>query len=573
MKVPAGFRVALVAAEPDLIKPIAMTTDERGRLWVVESRSYPRWITDGKPGKDRILILEPRKDGTYKQTVFWDKGTNLSGIAVGFGGVWLCATPNLLFVPVKPGTERPAGPPVVVLDGWDLKAQHNVFNALTWGPDGWLYGCNGILSQSVVGPPGARKEQRTPLNCGVWRYHPTKKTFEVVAHGTTNPWGLDYDDWGQMFITNCVIKHIFHVVPGAHFVRMYGQDLEPHCYGLIQSCADHIHWAGGAWTNSRGGKGAHSDAGGGHAHAGAMVYLGDTWPARYRNQVFMCNIHGNRVNMDLLRRRGSGYVSQRGGDFLMAHDDWFRGLAIHLAPDGGAYLSDWHDTGECHNYDRTHKSGRVYKVDYGKPAWVQPNLTASSDGELVKLQLHRNDWWVRQARRLLQERAAAGKLSNEVRPALWKMACEHKDQTRRLRALWVLHATDGLAEKDLLGLLASEPEWIRHWAVRLLVDHRKASDEAAAALAKLAAREKSATVRLALASALQWLKPAQRWPLAEALACRAEDAADANLPLLIWYGIQPLVPVDRERAARLVETTKMTVVRRHIARRIATLAE
>src|SRR5262245_12443426 len=102
IKVPAGFRVSLVVAEPDLIKPIAMTTDERGRLWVVESHSYPRWITDGKPGKDRILILDPQKDGSYKQTVFWDRGTNLSGIAVGFGGVWLCATPHLLFVPVKP---------------------------------------------------------------------------------------------------------------------------------------------------------------------------------------------------------------------------------------------------------------------------------------------------------------------------------------------------------------------------------------------------------------------------------------------------------------------------------------
>ena len=114
-----------------------------------------------------------------------------------------------------------------------------------------------------------------------------------------------------MFITNCVIKHIFHVVPGAHFVRMYGQDLNPHCYGLIESCADHIHWAGGDWTSSRGGKGAHSAAGGGHAHAGACVYLGDTWPAEYRNRVFMCNLHGNRLNQNVLKRSGSGYVASR----------------------------------------------------------------------------------------------------------------------------------------------------------------------------------------------------------------------------------------------------------------------
>src|SRR5436190_11169562 len=144
-KLPEGFRAALVAAEPRLVKPIAMTTDDRGRLWVVESHSYPQWRTDGGEGRDRILIFEEQAGG-YSCKVFWDRGANLSGIALGFGGVWLCATPNLLFLPVRPGEDRPAGPPRVVLDGWDLRAKHNVFNGLSWGPDGWLYGCNGLLA-------------------------------------------------------------------------------------------------------------------------------------------------------------------------------------------------------------------------------------------------------------------------------------------------------------------------------------------------------------------------------------------------------------------------------------------
>ena len=106
------------------------------------------------------------------------------------------------------------------------------------------------------------------MDCGVWRYHPQSKKFEAIAHGTTNPWGLDWDEHGEMFITNCVLKHIFHIVPGGHYVRMYGQDVNPHTYSLMESCADHIHWGGGAWTTSRNGKGEHSRAGGGHAHAG-----------------------------------------------------------------------------------------------------------------------------------------------------------------------------------------------------------------------------------------------------------------------------------------------------------------
>jgi putative membrane-bound dehydrogenase-like protein len=573
MTLPKGFRAALVAGEPRLIKPIALATDDRGRLWVVESHSYPKWKTDGKPCRDRILIFEDKGNGRYESKVFWDKGTNLSGIALGFGGVWVCGVPNLYFIPVRPGTDKPAGPPTVVLDGWDLKAQHNVFNSLTWGPDGWLYGCNGILSNSHVGAPGTPAAQRVPFNCGVWRYHPTQKLFEPVAWGTTNPWGLDFDDYGEMFITNCVIKHLFHVIPGAHFQRMYGQDLNPYCFGLMESCADHIHWGGGDWTSSRGGKGGHNKPGGGHAHAGALVYLGDNWPRKYRNHIFMCNIHGNRLNQDVLERSGSGYVAHHGKDFLMANDPWFRGLVLKAAADGGVFVADWHDTGECHNYDKVHPSGRVYKITYGKPKAAALNLAKLSDEKLVRLQFHRNDWLVRHARRLLQERAHAGKLAKTVRPRLLQMLGERTEVKRKLRGLWALYAIGGADEQVLTGVLKSPQDLLRAWAVRLLVEDRKVSRAVGVRLATMARKDRSSAVRLALASALQCLPFAERWPIAAGLAAHARDAADANLPLMIWYGIEPLVPTDPERSAGLIARARIPLARRNIARRIALLAE
>ncbi len=544
MTLPEGFHATLFAGEPDLVKPIAMTTDDRGRLWVIESHSYPKWITDGSPGRDRILIFEDRKGTGHFDacTVFWDKGTNLSGIALGFGGVWLCATPNLLFLPVKPGEDHPAGPPEVVLDGWDLKAQHNVFNGITWGPDGWLYGCNGILSNSRIGKPGTPDNQRVAFNCGVWRYHPTRKVFEPYAWGTTNPWGLDFDDEGEMFITNCVIKHLFHVVPGAHFERMYGQDLNPHCYGLMESCADHYHWAGGNWTTSRGGLGAHSDAGGGHAHSGAMVYLGDNWPDSCRNHIFMCNIHGNRVNQDILEHKGSGYVAHHGQDFLMAHDDWFRGVALLYGPDGGVYVSDWHDTGECHNHEVVQPCGRIFKVVYGKPATVNVDLEKLGDEDLVKLQLHKNDWYVRHARRLLQERAAAGKLGAKVVPMLRTMLREQAASPRRLRALWALHAVNALNEPALLEFLKSRDEAVRRWSVRLTAEHAPFSPALLLAFDEMARKGETPSVRLALASALQRLAPAERLPLADELNQKADNTTDVSLQRMIWYGLEPLVP-------------------------------
>jgi putative membrane-bound dehydrogenase-like protein len=574
MTLPKGFQATLFAGEPDVVQPIAFTFDDRGRLWVAECLSYPDWSKDGK-GADRIVVFDdPDGTGHFKtRKVFYDKAVNVSGIAVGFGGVWLCSTPNLVFIPIRDG-DVPDGPPEVILDGWDLNAKHNVFNGLAWGPDGWLYGCNGILSQSKVGKPGTPAEQHVPINCGVWRYHPTRKVFEAVAHGTTNPWGLDFDDYGQAFITNCVIKHLFHVIPGAHFERMFGQDFNPHLYALMQSCADHIHWGGGDWTTSRGGKGEHDAPGGGHAHVGAMVYLGDNWPAEYRNGLFTCNIHGNRVNHDLLERHGSGYVAKHDKDFLLANDPWFRGLAVHVGPDGAAFVSDWTDTGECHNYEVAHKtSGRIYKITHDKITPFNDDLAKLSDAELVERQLHKNDWHVRHARRLLQERAAAGKLAKDTRPKLLKMLRENPDVTRQLRALWALHVTGGIDEELRLNLLENKEEWIRAWTIQLALEDRQPTEDVRKKLARLAADDPSPVVRLHLASGLQRLPLAQRWPIAEPLVAHGEDAKDANLPLMLWYGIEPLVAADAVRGAALIKQARIPLLREFLARRVASLAD
>ena len=573
MKLPDGFTATLFAAEPDVVQPIAFTIDDRGRLWVVEGLSYPNWHPQGQTGSDRVIILEDANhDGRFdSRKVFFDKGTNLSGIELGFGGVYLCATPYLQFIPDKDGDDKPDGEPQVLLDGWNLEeAGHNVFNGLTWGPDGWLYGMNGIQSYSIVGAPESPENQRTHIDCGVWRYHPVSKAFEVVAWGTTNPWGLDFDDYGQMFITNCVIEHLWHVVPGAHFKRMYGQDINPHVYKLMQSCADHLHWGGGEWQESRGGVGKHGEAGGGHAHVGAMVYLGDNWPDAYRNSLFTVNLHGTRVNHDTLARSGSGYVAKHGKDSLFANDAWFRGLELQYGPDGAVYLTDWSDTGECHDVDEVRReSGRIFKINYGKPKSADVDVAKMSDAQLVELQLHKNDWHVRHARRVLQERAAAGKLAAGTHGALARILDDNPEVSRKLRALWTLYATGGLDDARLTKLLDHSDENVRAWAIRLHVEDRKVAPAVAEKFTSLAASDPSAFVRLHLASALQRLPYDQRWAIVEALGSHAEDANDANLPLMIWYGLEPLVPTNKPRAAGLMAKLKIPLVREHIARRLA----
>ncbi len=572
MTVPEGFRVSLFAAEPEVTQPIAFTIDARGRLWVAENRCYPNWLT--KPtGPDRVVILEDTDgDGQHdRRTVFWEKeGANVSGIALGFGGVWLCATPNLLFVPDANGDDKPDGDPVVKLDGWDQKAQHNLFNALQWGPDGWLWGCNGIMSNSKVGPPGTPDDRRTLINCGVWRFHPTRGTFERVAQGTTNPWGLDFDARGEAFVTNCVIPHLFRIVPGGHYQRMYGQDLDPYVYELMKTCADHLHWAGGLWTDSREGKGAHGEAGGGHAHVGAMIYQGDNWPEAYRGSVLMNNLHGHRVNRDTLSPVGSGYVARHAPDFLKANDPWFRGMELKTGPDGGVYLTDWSDIGECHETDADHahrENGRVYKITYGETRRAGIDLATLGDVDLARLQRHSNDWQARTARRLLQERAALGKPMDEAANALRELYREDPEGTHKLRAFWTLQAIGGLDESELLSGLLHENEAIRSWAVRFLADEHVPTPDALRRFAGLAETDPSAPLRLHLASVLQRIPLADRWPIAEALAGRVEDAEDASIPLMLWYGIEPLVPADLPRAVELASRCGIPLVRRLVARR------
>ncbi|HEY2155935.1 MAG TPA: PVC-type heme-binding CxxCH protein, partial [Isosphaeraceae bacterium] len=320
MTVRPGFKVTLFAGEPDVHQPIAFAIDDRGRLWVAEAYSYPVRQPAGK-GRDRILIFEDNdNDGHFDSSkVFADKLNLVSGIEVGFGGVWVGAAPEFLFIPDKDGDDRPDGPPRVVLDGWGLEDTHETLNSFIWGPDGWLYGCHGVFTHSKVGRPGTPAKDRIPINAGIWRYHPTKDRFEVFAHGTSNPWGFDFDANGQGFLTSCVIPHLYHVIPGARYERQAGQHFEPYTYDDIKTIADHRHYVGNIrdhawWGHAPLPATATLAAGGGHAHAGAMIYQGDAWPAEYRGSIYMNNIHGARINRDVLKPQGSGFVGSHAPD-------------------------------------------------------------------------------------------------------------------------------------------------------------------------------------------------------------------------------------------------------------------
>ena len=531
IELPPGFKCQVFAAEPEVQQPIAMVFDTKGRLWVAENYTYAenpkRWDLSLR---DRITILEDTNgDGKMtKRKVFWDQGTYLTSLELGYGGAWVLAGGTLSFIPDKNGDDVPDGPPQVMLDGFNVTTiGHNIVNGLRWGPDGWLYGRHGITSDSLVGEPGTPPEKRTRFNCGIWRFHPKTHAFEVVCQGGTNSWGHDWDANGEMFFINTVIGHLWHGIPGAYYRRMFGTHLNQHAYEYIEQTADHFHWdtGGEKWSdNKKGMSGATDAAGGGHAHVGLLIYQGGAWPKEYNGAMLTCNLHGNRINMDKLERQGNGYVGKHAPDFAKAKDKWFRGLDLLTGPDGNVYVNDWSDTGECHDSDGVHRtSGRIYKISYGEPKKQKPfDVAKKTDKELTALLHSKNNWWSRTAEHILRERGS-------------------------------------FKEPNAAKLLASAKEHERAKAVDLIV---------AQGASALPHDDPSALVRLHLASALQKLPQESRFPLASALAAHEEDAGDRQQPLMIWYGIEPAVVAHPQEAIALIASAKIPTVRRLITRRL-----
>ncbi len=164
--------------------------------------------------------------------------------------------------------------------------------------------------------------------------------------------------------------------PGAYYDRMFGTHLNPHVYETIKPTADHYHFDIGAekWSDIRKGVTAQtSELGGGHAHIGCVIYNGGSWPQEYQGKLFTANLHGRRINMDILEREGCGFVGRHGADFMQCEDPWFRGLDLSTGPDGSVFVIDWSDAGECHDSDGVHRtSGRIYKISYGAPKKLEP---------------------------------------------------------------------------------------------------------------------------------------------------------------------------------------------------------
>lgn len=597
MQLPDGLEVTLVASEPMVRQPVAIEFDDRGRLWVIQYLQYPnpeglervqvdrysRTIYDRVPpppphgtrGADRITILEDTNgDGVMDTSRDFVDGLNLaSGLAHGYGGVFVLNVPYLLFYPDQDRDDIPDSHPQVLLSGFGMEDAHSVANSLSFGPDGWLYGCQGSTVTANI--RGIQFQQ------GVWRYHPIWDRFELFCEGGGNSWGLDFDATGQLLYSTNYGGHVLlHAVQGGYFIKSFAK------HGPLRN-----RFAYGFFDHA-----PHENFRGGHVTTGGIVYQADALPGIYRNKYIAADLLGHNVLWHYIHRRASTVQTAHGGELMISNDTWFAPCDVTTGPDGATYVADWHDARTAHpdpdaDWDRS--NGRIYriaakgnrpgasehdgKVTTGQHDPTSGDLADLPTQQLLELHQHPNQWYVRRARLELIRRG------DHSLSEVFRLRClTDRDPAVALESLWTFHAMEGLNEEMIEGLLKSPHPAVREWAIRLLGDqvvcgvnrmtlgqphsgstdvlsstsHRDPSkdghpedgqsgagqadisDHLAHLLDGFAETEPEITVRQQLACTAARLPARFALPLINANIIRDIDDKDERLPLLWWWAVE-----------------------------------
>ncbi len=547
-----------VLAEPDISQPVFLNFDERGRMWVVEYRQYPspaglkvlshdsfwRAVYDKVPppppnqirGQDRITIHESSKgDGVFdKHKVFLDGLNICTAVERGRGGVWVLNPPYLLFYPDKDGDDVPDADPVVHLAGFGIQDTHSVANSLRWGPDGWLYGAHGSTVVSAIVRPGIDKEPVARMTGqGIWRYHPETHRFEVFAEGGGNTFGVEIDDQGRVFSGhNGGNTRGFHYMQGAYLLKgfdKHGPLSNPYTFGYF-SAMPHENVERFSHT--------------------FLIYEGDALPERYRGKLIGCEPLQGRIVESQIDSEGASFRTHDLARPVISRDRWFRPVDIKLGPDSAIYVCDWYDRQIAHIHNEEGEidpsNGRIYRLEgkEAKPARV-PDLSKLDSEGLISLLKGDNRWQRQTAMRLLGDRrdsSLAPKIASKLETAKGQFALE---------LLWALNLSGGLTEPVALRCLDHEDPCVRLWTVRLLCDENHVSPEVAKKLAAMAGHEANIETRAQLACSARRLSAADDLTIVRGLMLHDEDAADARIPLLVWWAIEAKAEGDPDKVLAL----------------------
>ena len=577
IKVPEDLTVELAVGEPHVRQPLSMKWDERGRLWVMQYLQYPdpaglkmvsrdkylRTVYDRVPappphhdrGNDKITIHEDTdNDGVYDRHKTFVDGLNLAtSFAIGRGGVFVLNPPYLLFYPDHDKNDQPDGDPTVLLEGFGLEDTHSIANSIQWGPDGWLYACQGSTVSGNIRRYGSDEDTVHSKGQLVWRYHPESKRYEVFAEGGGNTFGLEIDSKGRIFSGhNGGDTRGFHYVQGGYSRKGFGKHgplSNPFAFGYFPPIAHH--------KVER------------FTHV-FVINEGNGLPEKYDGTLFGVGPLQGHVVASKIDPDGSTYKTKDIGHPFVSQDSWCRPVDIKIGPDGAIYVADMYEQRidhSSHYQGRIHRdSGRIWRIRSQEPVHLDSfDLAAESSRSLVGYLNHQNKWFRQEAVRIFADRK-----DQSIVPLL-KQTVQSNQGDLALNALWALHVSGGLDEPFSLSLLDHEDPFVRLWTVRLNCDSDGVTETFAVRMAQLAKQESNVQVRSQLACSARRIHASYGLPIVKQLLAHNEDVGDTHIPLLLWWAIEANVAAHTEEILEMFSSRPLwetDVVRQHILDRL-----
>lgn len=450
--VPEGFSVQLVAAEPDIAKPMNLAFDAKGRMWVSSSLEYPFAAAADETPRDTIRILEDTNGDSRadKVTVFADELNIPIGLIPHDDGVICFSIPNIWFLRDTNGDNQCDTREILYGPFDTTRDTHGMCNAFRRGDDGWIYACHGFNNRSDV---AGRDGHRVVMNSGnTFRFRPDGSRIELYTQGQVNPFGMSIDRFGDIFSADCHTKPVTLLLPGG----CYDSFGRPHDgLGYVPNVMEHLHGS----------------------TAIAALALGShlNFPAEYADSTFDGNVMTSRVNRNTLKRTGSSIRAIEQPDLVSSSDPWFRPVDLVAGPDGALYIADFynriigHYEVDLQHPGRDRFRGRIWRVSYSEangaakgPSGYGQDLTGKSVEALIAVVKTAPEMQKRLARDLL-----ASDLSDSTTAAL-KSHVGDADPVVRRFVLRLLALRDA-ADLELIAKAAGDPdEAVRVHAFRAL---------------------------------------------------------------------------------------------------------
>ncbi len=519
--VPEGTEVTLWAQEPMIAKPVQMNWDAQGRLWVVSSTTYPQ-IKPGDGTKDQVLVLEDTDhDGKADKSTVFAEGLHIpTAVIPADGGAYVANSTELIFLKDTNGDLK-ADERTVILSGFGTEDTHHLVHTLRHTPEGMISFNQSIYIHSHIETPyGVRRL----MGGGIWEFRSETKRLEILSKGLVNPWGYEFDRWGQSFATDGAGgQGLNYIFPGSVFIT------SPNAARTLSGLSP------------------------GQPKQCGLEYIDEPhWPADWQGSWVTNDFRGNRTNRFKVTPSGSSYIAKQEADVLASNHRAFRPIDIRTGPDGALYIADWYNPiiqhGEVDFRDprRDQVHGRIWRLTAkGRPLSVMPKIVGAPVAELLEM-LKSDRGWTRQFAKL--ELRAHG--ANEVVPLLktWVETLDKADANyghHLLEAAWAREGLNKFSPKLWRDVFASSDARIRAAAMRILTHRWRELPDAMELLAKGIADE-NAQVRLwslAVLADMRQPKPFELalkvldQPMDESLdflmELTAREQADMWLPLAI----------------------------------------